>query len=76
MGHRTYSDDLRSRVVAEVAQGTSRRQAARRYRVSASSAVRWVERHEATGSVSAPAGIGDQGSGLRAQGSGIRQLDS
>jgi transposase len=52
MGHRSYSNDLRSRVVAEVADGTSRRQAARVYRVSASSAVRWVERHEATGSVS------------------------
>src|SRR5207244_11082276 len=53
MGHRTYSNDLRSRVVAEVAEGTSRRQAARLFRVSASSAVRWVERHDATGSVSA-----------------------
>ena len=53
MGQRTYSNDLRSRVVAEVADGTSRRQAARLFRVSASSAVRWVERHEATGSVSA-----------------------
>jgi len=52
MGHRAYSNDLRSRVVAEVADGTSRRQTARLYRVSASSAVRWVARHEATGSVS------------------------
>src|SRR2546422_3889716 len=52
MGQGTYSNDLRSRVVAEVAAGTSRRQAARRYRVSASSAVRWAGLQDATGSVS------------------------
>ncbi len=52
MGRGAYSDDLRSRVVAEVGTGTSRRQAARLYRVSASSAVRWTELHEETGSVS------------------------
>jgi transposase len=52
MGQRTSSNHLRSRVVAEVADHTSRRQAARLYRVSASSAVRCVERHEATGSIS------------------------
>jgi transposase len=53
MGQGAYSNDLRSRVVAEVAAGTSRRQAARLYRVSASSAVRWAELHDETGSVSA-----------------------
>ena len=47
-----YSNDLRSRVVAEVAAGTSRRQAAQIYKVSASSAIRWAERHDETGSVS------------------------
>src|SRR6266536_925856 len=52
MGQGAYSSDLRSRVVAEVAAGTSRRQAARLYRVSASSAVRWAELHDETGSVS------------------------
>jgi len=52
MGQGAYSNDLRSRLVAEVAAGTSRRQAARLYRVSASSAVRWVELHDETGSVS------------------------
>jgi transposase len=51
MGQRAYSNDLRSRVVAEVATGTSRREAARLYRVSASSAVRWAELHDETGSV-------------------------
>ena len=34
MGQGVYSNDLRSRVVAEVAGGTSRRQAARLYRVT------------------------------------------
>src|SRR5713226_8671392 len=38
MGQRTYSNDLRSRVVAEVAAGMSRRKAARLYRVGVSSA--------------------------------------
>jgi transposase len=52
MGQGAYSNDLRSRVVAEVGTGTSRREAARLYRVSASSAVRWVELHDATGTVS------------------------
>jgi transposase len=52
MGHRAYSDDLRGRVVAEVAAGASRRSAARRFKVSASSAVRWVDHHAETGSLS------------------------
>jgi transposase len=51
MRGRAYSNDLRSRLVAEVAAGTSRREAARIYRVSASTAVRWAGRHEETGSV-------------------------
>jgi transposase len=59
MGQRTSSNHLRSRVVAEAADGTSRRQAARLYRVSASSAVRWVERHEATGRFSPSLSEGD-----------------
>ena len=48
----THLDDLRSRVVAEVSGGASRRAAAERFRVSASSAVRWAKRHMETGSVS------------------------
>jgi transposase len=52
MGQGAYSNDLRSRVVAVVAAGTTRRQAARLYRVSASSAVRWAELHDETDSVS------------------------
>jgi transposase len=52
MGRRPYSDDLRERVVTAVAGGCSRRAAAERFAVSASSAIRWVELHEDTGSVS------------------------
>lgn len=52
MGRRTYSDDIRGLVVAEVAAGASRRSAALRFKVSPSSAIRWVDRHGSTGSVS------------------------
>ena len=37
-----YSLDLRERVVAAVAGGMSRAEAARRFRVSHSSAIRWT----------------------------------
>lgn len=52
MGRRAYSDDLRGLVIAEVAAGASRRSAARRFKVSPSSAIRWVEFHAETGSIS------------------------
>lgn len=52
MGRRPYSGDLRARVVAAVAEGCSRRAAGKRFAVSASSSIRWVELHEETGSVS------------------------
>ena len=52
MGRRPYSEDVRSLVVGEVEAGASRRAAARRFKVSASSAIRWVDRHDETGSVS------------------------
>jgi transposase len=45
------SKDLRERVVAEVAAGMSRRQAAVRFKVSAASAVRWVTLEAQTGGV-------------------------
>jgi transposase len=44
------SDDLRNRVVEAVAAGSSRRAAAARYSVSASSAIRWSERAANEGS--------------------------
>jgi len=48
-----YSDDLRLRVVAAVGEGASRHEAADRFDGSPSSAIRWVERFEHSGSVSA-----------------------
>ena len=45
------SVDLRARVVAEVAAGASRRQAAARFKVSPSSAIRWAGLKEETGRV-------------------------
>lgn len=45
------SEDLRERVVEAVAQGSSRRAAAERFSVSASSAIRWVEQAASEGSV-------------------------
>ncbi len=48
---RPYGMDLRERVVAAVEAGESRRSAARRYGVSASVTVKWLQRVAATGSV-------------------------
>jgi len=46
------SEDLRARVVAEVAAGLSRRKAAERFKVSAASAVRWAQLQAQTGGIS------------------------
>ena len=54
---RSYSTDLRERVAGEVDAGQSRRAAARRFGVSASTGVRIAKRKELTGSVE-PARIG------------------
>ena len=51
--------DLRSRLVAAVSGGMSRRSAAERFGVSAASAVRWVAAVNATGSVAAKPQGGD-----------------
>lgn len=48
-----YSLDLRERVVAAVAGGMSRGEAARHFRVSRSSAIRWTKRAAETGSAAA-----------------------
>jgi transposase len=48
---RPYGMDLRERVVAAVEAGESRRAAARRFGVSASVAVKWLQRMDRTGSV-------------------------
>lgn len=55
---RPYSQDLRDRVIEVVKRGEmSRRAAARRYEVSESTAVKWLERFEEAGSRE-PAGHG------------------
>lgn len=47
-----YSLDIRERVVeAVIRDGMSRRAAARRFKVSESSAIKWVEHYEATGRI-------------------------
>lgn len=48
-----YSLDLRERVVAMVKAGASRYEAAERFEVSVSSAIRWVQRHVKSGTVAA-----------------------
>ena len=53
-----YSEDLRVRVIAAVDEGASRREAADRFAVSASSAIRWMERLAHVGSVAAKASGG------------------
>ena len=55
---RAYSNDLRERVVAAVErEGLTRHAAAARFGVAPSSAIKWVQRFRATGSV-APGQIG------------------
>ena len=56
---RPYSMDLRERVVAAIAGGLSRRQAAARFGVSYSAAIEWMKRLGETGSV-APGQMGGQ----------------
>ena len=48
---KAHSTDLRVRVYAEVANGVSRRAAARRFGVSASTGIRLAQRMEKTGSL-------------------------
>jgi len=48
-----YSEDLRERVIEAVEAGSSRRQAAERFSISVSSAIKWMQRWRGTGSVAA-----------------------
>jgi transposase len=50
---RPYSDDLRERVVEAVKAGASRREAAERFEIAPSSAIKWLQRWHETGSVAA-----------------------
>ena len=47
---RSYSGDLRERVIEAVETGASRREAAERFEISASSSVRWLQRWREVGS--------------------------
>jgi transposase len=63
---RAHSSDLRGRVYAAIAEGGSRRAAARRFGVSAATAVRLAQRQAQTGSLTPgrqgrPAGSGKLG---------------
>lgn len=61
-----YSGDLRGRVIAVVeAEALSCREAARRYRVSAASAVRWLQRYRQAGEQAARPMGGDRRSVLK-----------
>src|ERR1700731_3499117 len=48
-----YSADIRGRVIASVESGSSRREAAEEFDVSASSAIKWVATYRTTGSCAA-----------------------
>ncbi len=61
---RPYSKDLRTRVIGAVASGLSCRAAGGRFGVSASAAIKWVERWRSTGEVEARAMGGDRRSKL------------
>ena len=50
---RPYSDDLRERVVEAVEAGASRREAAERFEIAPSSAIKWLQRWRESGSVAA-----------------------
>lgn len=61
---KALSTDLRKRVIAAVSGGMSCRQAADRFSVSASSAIRWCARNRETGNVRPQVQGGDRRSGL------------
>jgi len=61
---RPYSEEYRKRVVEEIAEGNSRRGAARRFKVAASSAIRWKKRLDETGSAAPAARSGKSRSPL------------
>lgn len=57
---RSLSMDIRTRLVSAVADGMTRRSAAKRFGVAASTAIKWVERWERTGDVQPRPQGGDQ----------------
>lgn len=71
---KAYSKDLRIRVIGAVAAGRSAREAARIFAVSASSAVKWVQRWRASGVVEANPVRGHRRSPLIAHADWLLQL--
>ena len=70
-----YSQDLRLRVIAAVEEeGLSRREAARRYRVSESSAIKWFAAYERTGRTRPRPMGGDRRSVLKPEKSWLQRL--
>ena len=59
-----YSEDLRIRAVEAVANGMSRRQVAKLFKVGASSVIRWTDQHERTGRVAAKPMGGSRGTSI------------
>lgn len=57
---RAYSEDLRRRVIGAVEAGASCRQAARRYDIGESTAIRWASRWRRTGTPAARPQGGDR----------------
>lgn len=55
-----YSEDLRRRVINAVEAGASCRQAAKRYAIGESTAIRWVARWRSTGNAAAQPQGGDR----------------
>jgi len=54
---KSYSQDLRERVIEAVEMGASRREAAERFEVSVSSAIKWLQRwHESRSAAPKPCG--------------------
>jgi transposase len=60
-----YSEDLRIRAVEAVANGMSRRQVAKLFKVGASSVIRWTELHGQTGAVAAKPMGGSRGMSIK-----------
>ena len=64
---RPYPEELRSRVIVAVEEGASYREAAARYGVSASAAVKWARHFRQTGSSAAKPMGGDRRSRLKSE---------
>jgi transposase len=72
---KSYSSDLRERVIEAVEAGVSRREAGERFEISASSSVRWLQRWNESGSA-APKPRGGSVSPLEEVAAEIRALNA